>query len=465
MGLIRAAAAAVGGTVSDQWREYFYCESLSADTLAAKGQKRVSGRSSNTKGGDNIISNGSVIAVADGQCMMIVEQGKVVEVCAEPGEFKWDSSTEPSIFCGKLGKSILNTFKTIGRRFTFGGDTAKDQRVYYFNTKEIVENKYGTANPVPFRVVDRNIGLDIDISVRCNGLYSYKIVDPLLFYTNVCGNFADTYERSEIDGMLKAELLTALQPAFAKLSEMGIRYSALPGHTMEIADALNEVLSSKWADLRGLRVASFAINSVTASKEDEELIKQAQRTAMLRDPGMAGATLVGAQAEAMKAAAANEGGAMLGFMGMNAAVSAGGAGAQNFFEMSRQQAAQQQAQRPAADEWSCSCGAKNTGKFCAECGAPRPAPVSGEGSWVCSCGTKNSGKFCLECGSPRPASDEWVCSCGNRTKGRFCPECGSPRPSAVKRRCGKCGWEPEDQAHPPKFCPECGDVFDDNDII
>ena len=188
MGLIKAAMGSAGGVLADQWKEYFYCEAMEADVLAVKGQKRTSGRSSNTKGSDNIISNGSVIAVADGQCMLIVEQGKVVDVCAEPGEYTYDMSTEPSIFSGSLGQSVKEVFGNIGKRFTFGGDTAKDQRVYYFNTKEIMDNKFGTPNPIPFRVVDSKIGLDIDVAVRCSGLYSYKIDDPMLFYANVCGN-------------------------------------------------------------------------------------------------------------------------------------------------------------------------------------------------------------------------------------------------------------------------------------
>ncbi len=468
MGLIKAAAGAIGGTFADQWKEFFYCDAIDADILAVKGQKRVSGRSTN-RGEDNIISNGSVIAVADGQCMMIVEQGKVVEVCAEPGEFQWDASTEPSLFAGKLGRSILDTFKEIGRRFTFGGDTGRDQRVYYFNTKEIIDNKYGTASPVPFRVVDRNINLDIDISIRCNGLYSYKIVDPILFYTNVCGNITSEYSRAEIDSQLKSELLTALQPAFAKISEKGVRYSALPGHTMEIADALNEVLSTKWGKLRGIQVASFAINSVTASKEDEDMIKDAQRQARLRDPGLAGAALVEAQAEAMKTAAGNEAGAMVGFMGMNMATQAGGANAQNFFAMQQQQQAQaaaQAASAPAqpANGWTCECGANNTGKFCANCGNPKPAPKPAPGSWKCACGTENSGKFCLECGSPRPADNSWTCSCGAVNTGKFCPNCGNKKPAARSFRCSKCGWTPEDPANPPKFCPECGDIFNEGDL-
>ena len=440
MGLLRAGIGAAAGALADQWRDYFYSEALDVNTLVVKGQKRVSRRSSNTRGEENIISNGSVVAVNEGQCMMIVEQGKVVELCAEPGEFVYDTSTEPSIFYGGLGKGILNTFKLIGKRFTFGGDAAKDQRVYYFNTKEIVGNKYGTPNPVPFRVVDKNIGLDVDIAIRCNGEYSYKIQDPMLFYTNVCGNVEEAYDRSQIDSMLKSELMTALQPAFAKISEMGIRYSALPGHTQEIADALNEVLSKKWGELRGLCVASFGVNSVTAPKEDEQMIKELQKNAVMRNPNMAAATLVGAQSDAMRAAAANPNGAMMGFMGMGMAQQNGGFNAQQLFQMGQAQQTQQAPQVPATpaapqNGWTCSCGAVNTGRFCAECGAPRPE----QSGWTCSCGAVNTGKFCAECGKPRPAA-------------------------APVYRCNKCGWQPEDPHHPPKFCPECGDIFDDSDI-
>lgn len=437
MGLIKAGIGAVGGVLADQWKEFFYCDAIENDVLMVKGQKRISGRSSNTKGSDNIISNGSGIAVADGQCMIIVEQGKIVEVCAEPGEFTYDSSTEPSIFSGSLGDSIKETFKQVGKRFTFGGDTGKDQRVYYFNTKEIMGNKYGTVNPVPFRVVDNNIGLDIDIAIRCNGEYSYKIVDPLKFYTNVCGNVSDEYDRSEIDSQLKTELMTALQPAFAKISAMGIRYSALPGHTVELADALNEVLSQKWTELRGIKVWSFGVNSVTAPKEDEDMIKELQRNAVFRNPTMAGAHLVGAQAQAMQDAANNQAGAMTGFMGMGFAQQSGGVNAQNLFAMGQQQQAQ----------------------------APAPAPAApATNGWKCACGATNQGKFCVECGSPKPADEGWTCSCGAVNKGKFCPNCGTKKPAdAPLYQCDKCGWKPDDPKNPPRFCPECGDVFDSND--
>jgi Putative virion core protein (lumpy skin disease virus) len=438
MGLIKALTGAAGSVLADQWKEFFYCEAIPKDILVTKGQKQLSGKSSNTKGSDNIISSGSGIAVADGQCMIIVEQGKVVEVCAEPGQFTFDASTEPTIFNGKLGKGIVDSFKNIGKRFTYGGDTAKDQRVYYFNTKELVDNMFGTPNPVPFRVVDKNIGLDVDISVRCNGVYSYKIIDPILFYTNVCGNVEREYNRGEIDNQLKAEFLTALQPAFCKISDLGIRYSALPGHTMEVADAMNEALSAKWSALRGLEVVSVGINSITAPPEDEAMIKELQRKAVMRDPSMAAASIVDSQSEAMKIAAANDGGAMLGFMGLNMAAGAGGMNAEGLFAMGQQQNAQQQAAAApaAAAGWTCPCGATNSGKFCDECGKPNPGAVAG---WSCSCGAVNKGKFCAECGGAKPA--------------------GIPQ-----YQCDKCGWEPKDPTAPPKFCPECGDVFDDGDV-
>ena len=430
MGLIQAAAGSIGGVLADQWKEFFYCEAMDVNVLAVKGRKRDDKRSSNTKGTDNIISNGSVIAVADGQAMIIVDQGKVVEFCAQPGQFVYDTSTEPSIFSGNLGKSILQTFANVGKRFAFGGQPGKDQRIYYFNIKEIIGNKYGTPNPVPFRVVDKNIGLDVDIAIRCNGEYSYKLMDPMLFYTNVCGNVENEYRRDSIDSQLRSELLTALQPAFAKISEMGIRYSALPGHTTEMAEVLNDVLSKKWTELRGISIASFGVNSVTAPPEDEAMIKELQRTAVMRNAGMAGATIVTAQADAMKAAADNPGGAFMGFLGMNAAMNAGSnAGA--FFNMDaqqqaqqQQQAAQQQAQVVAAGLWKCECGAESGGKFCNECGKPKPVVDV----WKCECGAENKGKFCNECGKPKPVVDVWRCECGVENTGKFCNECGKPKP-------------------------------------
>lgn len=442
MGLLKAGVGALTGVLEDQWREYFYCEALSSDVLVTKGVKRTSKRGSN-KGNDNIISNGSIIAINEGQCMMIVEQGKVVEFSSEAGEYVYDTSTEPSIMYGSdLSHGIMETFKQIGKRFTFGGEPAKDQRVYYFNKKEIVGNKYGTPAPIPFRVIDRNIGLDIDIAIRCHGEYSYKIIDPLLFYTNVCGNVEREFTREAIDSQLKSELMTALQPAFAQISASGVRYSEIPAHTVALADALNKVLSEKWLATRGLAVVSFGISTLKASEEDEAMIKQLQRNAVMRDPGMAAAHLTGAQAEAMIAAANNDGGAMAGFMGMNMAAQAGGVNASQLYQMNEQNKQAQMAQA-----------------------AMQNQSANAPGTWTCACGHDNTGKFCSNCGAAKPAEEGWTCTCGAVNKGKFCSECGSKKPAdALLYACDKCGWTPEDPANPPKFCPECGDVFDEKDV-
>ncbi|MCQ2354164.1 MAG: SPFH domain-containing protein [Clostridia bacterium] len=466
MGLIQAALGAAGGVLADQWKEFFYCESLPDTVLMRKGQKQITSRSSNTKGNDNIISNGSGIAVADGQCMIIVEQGKVVEFCAEPGEFTWDSSTEPSLFSGKLGTAIIETFKTIGKRFTYGGDTGKDQRVYYFNTKEIIGNKFGTPNPVPFRVVDSRIGLDVDVSLRCNGVYSFSVSDPLKFYSKIAGNVKDEYTTDQIVPQIKPEFLNALQPALAELSALEIRPNQIISHNKELGNAMKTALAEDWGD-RGLTVEKVAVSSITLTEEDQEMIKQAQKNAMYKDPTMAAAAVVGAQTDAMKIAAGNSAGAMTGFMGLGMSMNAGGMNAGNLYAMGQQQA-QQQAQQPAApaaDSWVCACGATATGKFCANCGAKKPEEKPA-GAWTCKCGATATGKFCHECGSPKPVEESgWTCKCGTVNMGKFCANCGAKKPEGTPTyMCDKCGWQPEDPHNPPKFCPECGDPFDDKDI-
>ena len=453
MGLIKAALGSIGGVMADQWKEYFYCEAIPENVLAVKGQKKTTKRSSNTKGDENIITNGSVIAVADGQCMLIVDQGKIVDMCAESGEYTYDQSTEPSLFVGDLGEGIKNVFSNMANRFTFGGEAPKDQRIYYFNTKELIGNKYGTPSPVPFRVVDQRAGIDIDVGIRCFGEYSYRISNPMLFYTNVCGNVGEDYTRDRLDSQLKTELLTALQLAFAKIGEDGIRYSQLPGHTMELADALNEVLSKKWRDLRGIEIVSFGVSSVTADEEDEKMLKELQRNAAFMDPTRAAAHLVGSQGDAMKMAASNTAaGPAMAFMGMGMAGQAGGMNAQNLFAMGQQQQAQQAVQpAPAAPAgWTCSCGhSGNNGKFCAECGQPKPTPA---GEWKCACGAVNTGKFCAECGQPRPApAGEWKCACGAVNTGKFCAECGQPRPAPAGEWTCACGT-----VNKGKFCANCG---------
>ena len=438
MGLIKAGLGALGGVMADQWKEFFYCDALDMDTLVVKGTKRVGGRSSNTKGSDNVISNGSGIAVADGQCMIIVEQGKVVEVCAEPGEYTYDTSTEPSIFAGKLGTSILDTFKAIGKRFTYGGDTGKDQRVYYFNTKEIMDNKFGTPSPIIFEVTNKRIGMSRTVNVRCNGVYSYVISNPLLFYTKVCGNVERAFTRDRIDSQMKTEFISALPPAFGALAELELRPAQLPAKVGELKKAMNDALKLEWVESRGISVEKIALNPITLNDEDMKKIQDMEDSATMGgNPYMMAGRMTNATANAMETAAANEAGAMNGFIGMGMAGGAMGGGfnaAQQFYTMGQQQ----QAQRPSA---------------------------AADG-WRCACGNVSTGKFCPECGSPKPADEGWKCTCGAVNKGKFCPECGTRKPTGIPQyKCDKCGWQPADPTKAPRFCPECGDPFDNGDLI
>ena len=466
MGLIKAGVGALGGVLADQWKEYFYCEALPVEVLMRKGEKRVSGRSSNTKGSDNVISNGSVIAVADGQCMLIVEQGKVVDVCAEPGEYVYDASTEPSLFSGKLGTSILDTFKTIGKRFTFGGDTAKDQRVYYINTKEILNNKFGTPSPIIFEVINKRIGMSRTVNVRCNGIYSYTISDPLLFYSKVSGNVSYEYTRDMIDDQLKTEFVSALQPAFGALAELELRPAQIPAKANELKAAMNDALRAEWTQSRGITVEKIALNPITLNPEDMKKIQEMEDAATMgSNPYMMAGRMTDATANAMEAAASNTSGAMNGFIGMGMAGNAMGGGfnaAQQFYGMGQQM----QQSAPAAEGWKCSCGATATGKFCPECGSKKPEPQAANG-WKCSCGATVTGNFCPECGSKKPAdSGSWTCSCGQTNTGKFCSNCGGKKPAGIPQyKCDKCGWQPADPTKAPRFCPECGDPFDNGDIM
>ena len=439
MGLIKAGIGAVSSVLADQWKEYFYCDALPSDVLVRKGQKQISGRSSNTKGSDNVISNGSGIAVADGQCMMIVEQGMVVEVCAEPGLFTYDTSTEPSIFAGSLGQSILDSFKAIGRRFTYGGDTGKDQRVYYFNTKEIMGNKFGTSSPILFEVSNKKVGFSRTVQIKCNGVYSYSITNPLVFYTKVCGNVEQDYTRAEIDETLKTEFISQLQTAFGILADQELRPAQIPAKVNELRAAMNEALRYEWIESRGITVGKIGMNPINLTAEDMKAISQMEDSVSYgSNAAMMAGRMTSATATAMETAAANEGGAMNGFIGMGMAGNAMGGGfnaAQQLFNLGQQQKEAAAAAAPAAPAgWKCACGATATGKFCTECGAARP-------------------------------TEGWTCACGAVNKGKFCPECGSKKPEGVPQyKCDKCGWEPEDPTKAPKFCPECGDPFDAADI-
>ncbi len=398
MGLIKAGIGAVGGVLADQWKEFFVCESLANNILMAKGEKRTSGRSSNTKGSDNVISNGSGIVVADGQCMIIVEQGKVVEFCAEPGQFTYDKSSEPSLFTGPLGQSIKDTFRTIGKRFTYGGDTGADQRVYYFNTKEIMDNKFGTQTPIMFEVVNKFIGQRRTVQVRCNGTFVYKLTDPLKLYTNIAGNVSDEYRTEQILPQLKADFVDALQPALAVLTEQELRPAQIPAHSKDLRVAMENELKAEWLDRRGISIVDITINPISLTDEDMKKINEMEDAASYgQNPYMMAGRMTTATANAMENAAANESGAMNGFIGMGMAGNAMGGGfnaAGQFYNMGQQQQAQQ------------------------------------------------------------PAQNGWKCACGNVNQGNFCPNCGASK----NVKCANCGWESNDGSR-PNFCPNCGNKF------
>jgi len=427
MGLISsvvgAAIGAGAGALHDQWKEFFYCDAMPANVLVTKGQKRVGSWSSNKQGNDNIITNGSGIVVADGQCMIIVDQGEVVDICAEPGEFTYDTSTEPSIFTGNLADSVADTFKQICKRFTYGGDTGKDQRIYYFNTKEIMDNKFGTPNPIPFRVVDRNVNFDSEVDLRCSGVYSYTITDPLLFYKRVCGNVQNVFTRDQLDTQLKAEFVNALAPALGKIAEMEIRPSQLTAHYTELTQAMNEQLSAQWSQGRGITIVSIALNPITLSEEDSQRLKDLQTAAAYANPAYGAGAMAQATAQAMKDAAKNPNGAMNGFIGMNMASQAGAQAMSDLYAQAAQQQAQAQPPQPPQAQ--------------PPQAPPAPAPAA-------------------------PAPETWTCpQCGSVETGKFCSKCGLKKPEpAAPKSCGNCGYTPEDQVNLPNFCPQCGKPFE-----
>lgn len=450
MGLIKAAKDALGGLMADQWREYFYCTSLNSDMLMKKGEKQVTrGRNSNTRGNDNIISNGSVISVNVGQCMLIVDQGKIAELCAEPGEFLYDASTEPSLLYGNLGENVKSSFAQLGKRFTFGGNTAKDQRVYYINTKEIMNNLYGTPNPIPFHFVAQNTGFELETTVKCNGQYTFQIIDPVLFYANVAGNVEEDYNKNDtLLGVMKAELLTKLPMALSQIAGEGVLPYQVPQHMEEVVDFLKEGLSKQWTELRGIQVVSMTMAAPIVPQEDLDKINKWNDTAVLTNANMAAAR----QTEAYTRALENMGN------GAEDANASAVNGAMGMMGMAMMQ-----------NMMNGGMGMSQPGQG-GQLPPMKPAGTVAEGAvlgWTCSCGkADNRGKFCEECGLPKPALDGWVCVCGHVNQGKFCRECGRKRPEgAPLYRCDKCGWEPQDPANPPKFCPECGDAFDDNDRL
>ena len=427
MGLVQAALQGLGTVFADQWKEYFQCDALSNDILIKKGVKVTAG---NNKGTTDIISNGSAIAVDEGQAALIVEDGKIVDFTTDPGRFTWDSSTEPSCFCGGFFKGLLESFKKVGTRFTYGGDTAKTQRVYYVNLKEIMGNKFGTSTSVIYDDPYYKTALYL----RYYGQYSFKICDPLIFFSALSGSVSDTYTRASLESICTDEFMTALDTALALCSNEGYKFSELPKRQREISKFMSETLDEEWRARRGMIIEAVALTKVTPDERSRARIEEFDTNVMHSSRDAMAGGLAYAQMQAMQSAAKNDAGAMTGFMGFGMAANAtGGAATQSTLlsnagepnRPERQAEKPAETAKPAAGTWKCACGAENTGKFCSECGTSKPEEPK---TWKCACGAENTGKFCPECGAPKPEEPKtWKCVCGAENTGKFCSECGKPR--------------------------------------
>ena len=381
MGLIQAFKGSISGELANQWKECFVCDSMSNDVLLKRATHKVTGRGSNTKGDQDVITKESVVIVNEGQCALLVDSGRIIDVAAEAGAYSWDENGSASVFAGNFAA----VFKEFGRRFAFGGEKPVQQRVYFINTKDIIGLKFGTPTPIPFRILDSNIGLDMDTSLKCNGNYSIQVSDPTQLYVTLAGNVKDEYTIDDISDQLRATFIQALQPALGQLSGLGVRPSALPAHTKEMSDAMCQELNQQWTEKYGLAITSVQILSSVMPDDDAATLKELQKTGALRSQSMAGATLVQAQAAAMEAAANNANGAAMGFYGLNMAMQAGGANAGDLLSAG---AAQQ--------------GAMGQQPMMGQPIGGQPAGQAG-GRWFCpNCGSENNGNFCVNCGTKRP---------------------------------------------------------------
>lgn len=465
MGLIKAAIGALGGTLGDTWKEAVHCQAMSNSVILRTGTKmhQNSGRTSNTKGTENVISNGSSILVEENTCMLTLDNGKITNVVTEPGSYTLDNSSAPSIFAGQIKDSAKDFIK----RFTYGGTPSYEQRVVYINLQKLPGIKFGTSTPVPYFDPKYNTSIDL----RFFGTFEIQIPDAeyaVRFYQEVASKgvlSGDMTVSSIFDSnQYKQEFIQAMTEALGMLSTQGVFYSMISTRLTELTNNVQAATVGSWQQ-RGFMVTNIGMGAPTLTDESKKLLGDRLKADTMLDPNVQQAMMAGSVARGIESAASNEAGAMMGFMGMNMAQQAGG-NIMGQMTANAQQFNQRQAQND-PNAWKCSCGNVNTGAFCSSCGNKKPE------AWVCKCGTQNTGKFCANCGTskegaaPVPkASGEWVCKCGKTNSGRFCAECGSPKPEAPKKyKCDKCGWEPVDPSNPPKFCPECGDPFDDSDLV
>lgn len=419
MGLIKAVKETIGGSLADQWLEVIEPESMGDQTVMTPGIR--TGKGANRKGGEHVISNGSVIHVYEGQFMMLLDGGKIVDYSAQPGYFTVDNSSMPSMFSGSMEDVLASSFD----RFRYGGATPTTQKVLYINLQEIKGIRFGTRNPISY--FDRFY--NAELFLRAHGTYSIRIVDPIRFYAEALPKNQDQVEITEINEQYLFEFMEALQACINQLSADGVSISYVPSKSRELSRYMADTLDGEWKKTRGMEIQSVAIASVSYDDQSRKLIQMRNQGAMLQDPSIREGYMQGAVARGMESAGKNPAGSAMGFMGMGMGMQAGGDALSAASHTNRSQM-QGQAFRKApdagsaADSWICSCGHANTGKFCSECGKPRPATDS----WTCSCGQVNTGKFCSECGKPRPAAGSWICACGQENTGKFCSECGKPRP-------------------------------------
>ena len=416
MGIIRTAVNAIGGGLADQWLEVIEASDMSDTTVfcAGKAVRQNDRRNGNRKGSESFVSDGSVIHVGENQFMMLVDGGKVVDYSAEPGYYQVNTGSAPSMFNGQLEDSLRETFQ----RIRFGGSTPYQQKVYFINLQEIKNIPYGTPNPINYFDNFYNA----ELYLRAHGYFSIRIVEPLKFYAEAIPHNQDHVDIQDIQKLYLSEFLTGLTAAINQMSMDNFRISHVSSQSVKLAEYLSNALDEKWTQLRGMQIESVGIQ-ISYDEESKNLIHMRNQGAMLSDPVVREGYVQGAVARGMEAAGSNRGGAMNGFMGINMGMQQGGSFMAAASQSNQaQMAAQSQEKAPAETGWVCSCGHQNTGKFCSECGKPKPEAENG---WVCECGHRNTGNFCSECGKPKP-------------QGSVCP---------------KCGWKSETAV---KFCPECG---------
>ena len=431
MGIIKAAINAVGGGLADQWLEVLEPDQMDDSTVFTRGVtvRRNDRRGQNRKGTADTVSNGSIVHVYPNQFMLLVDGGKVVDFTAEEGYYQVDNSSMPSLFSGSFGDALRDSFD----RIRFGGVNPTSQKVYYINLQEIKGIRFGTRSPINYFDTFYNA----ELFLRAHGTYSIKVTDPLRFYAEAIPRSRDRVQIDDINEQYLSEFLEALQSAINQMSVDGVRISFVPSKGRELSKYMSAILDEDWNRMRGMEIQSVGIASISYDEESQKLINMRNQGAMLGDPTVREGYVQGAVARGLEAAGSNSNGSMAGFLGMGMGMQ----GAGGFMGAASQANLQQMQAQQAA--------------------TPQPDPA--EVGWACSCGARNTGKFCSECGKPRPASGEWTCSCGAKNTGKFCSECGKPRPSGVKFRCDKCGYQPDETKPLPKFCPECGDPFGEED--